>query len=163
MSCACVCWSQQAGTVALFKDRTVPYSNLLGLNCASPVSIAPELKDIVAEKEEWKAQLWKITLLRHILASQCPILASPHSPYPTNFISHNQQNSMSTLLSFSLLSPYNILLLWGGRGVILTVWNGCAITALSLKVITHTSRIFFTATAKPIGEMTMVRFAETQH
>lgn len=75
--------------MALFKDWTVPYSNLFGLNCASPVSITPELKDIVAEKEEWKAQWWKITLLRHILAPQCPILASPHSPYPTNFIFHN--------------------------------------------------------------------------
>lgn len=50
------------------------------------------------------------------------------------------------------LSSHRVVYSLGGAGEPSSVGNGCAITALSLKVITHISWLFFTAAAaEPMG------------
>lgn len=50
------------------------------------------------------------------------------------------------------LSPHIVVPSLEEAGEPSCLWNGCAITAHSLKVITCISRLFFTAAAEPIGE-----------
>lgn len=50
------------------------------------------------------------------------------------------------------LSSHIVLYALGEAGEPSSPGNGCAITALSLKVITHISRLFFTVAAEPMGE-----------
>lgn len=49
------------------------------------------------------------------------------------------------------LSSHIVVYGLGEAGEPSSLWNGCAITALSLKVITHISWLFFTAAAEPMG------------
>lgn len=85
-------------------------------------------------------------------------------PADTNFISRLWQNSASAFLPFSLLTPYSILLLWGSRGVILTVkWMRNHSPFFLEGYYRHSVAFLHGHREADRGKMTMVRFAETRH